>query len=232
MRSTKPADLSTRARIRDAAVLRFARSGFGASVRTIAKDAGVSAGLVMHHFGTKDGLRAACDEHVRSMIRQAKLENTERLADGRGFLQVFATSDGYGPLVGYVLRSLQDGSAVGREFIEQMIDDAVGYTAAAVEAGIAKPSIDERARARYLATSALGALLVGMTLDPPADDEDMTVFTSRYFAKHYLPMVELYTQGFLTTRQMLDDYLLYVSDPPAANDGAEPDGDAVDAHAT
>jgi hypothetical protein len=29
-----------------------------------------------------------------------------------------------------------------------------------------------------------------------------------------LPTLELFTEGILTTRRMLDDYLLYVGDPP------------------
>ncbi|MCL1801575.1 MAG: TetR family transcriptional regulator [Promicromonosporaceae bacterium] len=67
MRSTKPpaeGDLTTRARIRDAAITRFAKDGFGASIRTIADDAHVSPGLVIHHFGSKDQLREECDHHI------------------------------------------------------------------------------------------------------------------------------------------------------------------------
>ena len=216
--SPSPVDLSTRARIRDAAVLRFALDGFGAPVRAIAKEAGVSAALVMHHFGSKDALRAACDAHVREQIRIAKTENTQRAASGVGFFQVFATADGFGPLVGYVIQSMREGSAVGRDFVASMIADAEEYTKAAVDAGVARPSRDEKARARYLAMSAMGAMLVGLMLDPPTDADDVTVYVRRYFQQLYLPMVELYTEGFLTTRQMLDDYLLYIGDPPPRPD--------------
>ena len=55
-------DLSARAKIREAALRLFGRSGFGVSLRTIAQAAGVSPGLVIHHFGSKDGLRAAVDD--------------------------------------------------------------------------------------------------------------------------------------------------------------------------
>ena len=59
------ADLTSQARIRDAALVRFGADGFaGTSVRSIAADAGVSPALVLHHFGSKEGLRTACDEHV------------------------------------------------------------------------------------------------------------------------------------------------------------------------
>lgn len=65
-----PEDLTARARIRDAAMAEFADKGYtGATMRSIAAAAGVSVGLVQHHFGTKDGLRAACDEAVVDLVR-------------------------------------------------------------------------------------------------------------------------------------------------------------------
>jgi AcrR family transcriptional regulator len=63
--SARPSDLTAYARIRDAAFELFADRGVPAtSIRDIAAAAGVSAGLVQHHFGTKAGLRTAIDEHV------------------------------------------------------------------------------------------------------------------------------------------------------------------------
>src|SRR5690606_20135242 len=59
MSSVKPAPHTapkTAARIRDAAIVEFAAHGFTKStVRAIAESAGVSPGLVIHHFGSKDG---------------------------------------------------------------------------------------------------------------------------------------------------------------------------------
>jgi TetR/AcrR family transcriptional regulator, regulator of cefoperazone and chloramphenicol sensitivity len=58
-------DLTARARIRDAAIALFAERGIGpATIRDIAQAAGVSSGLVRHHFGSKEGLRRACDEYA------------------------------------------------------------------------------------------------------------------------------------------------------------------------
>ncbi len=68
-------DLTGRARIRDAAMLEFAEHGAkGATIRGIAKAAGVSPALVQHHFGTKEALRRACDEYVIETIRETKQE--------------------------------------------------------------------------------------------------------------------------------------------------------------
>ncbi|MFJ9387288.1 TetR family transcriptional regulator [Nocardioides sp. NPDC101246] len=213
MRSA-PADPTTRDRIRDAAVLRFARDGFGASVRSIATDAGVSPALVIHHFGSKDELHAECDEQILAEIRATKNDTIDELASGQGILHRFAAADEYAPMLGYVLRSLQDGGPVGRTFIEQMIEDAVGYTKHGVEAGLIKPSLDETARARYLVLSALGSLMLELTLNPAEDPSDISGIVRGFLTTSYLPMVELYTQGIFTTRRMLDEYLLYVPDPP------------------
>jgi len=210
---TPTSDLTARARIRDAAVLRFAQSGFEASVRSIATDAGISPALVMHHFGSKQELHAACDAHVLDLIAEVKREHIGRAASG-GLLVVLAQADELAPLVGYVLRSLQAGGAVGKTFVEHMIDDAEQYTAEAVAAGIAKPSRDERARVRYLVLSSLGALLLSVTFDPPEDSEDISAAVRKFTSDLYLPMLELFTEGFLSTRRLLDDYLDYVSDPP------------------
>lgn len=214
-----PSDGGARDRIRDAAVLRFARSGFDASVRAVAADAGVSAALVIHHFGSKDALHRACDEHVLAWIVASKRHNMGRATGGQ-LLQVLAESDEYAPLLGYVMRSLQSGGDVARAFVQHMIDDARVYVREAVADGIAKPSVDEDARARYLTLSALGTLSLSLTLDPPDDPENFSATLRTFLAEQYLPMIEMFAQGFLTSRRMLDDYLLYLSDPPT---GGHPD---------
>jgi AcrR family transcriptional regulator len=58
-----PADLTGRARLREAALRLFAEHGVaGASVRDIAEAAGVTAGLITHYFGSKEGLKKEVDE--------------------------------------------------------------------------------------------------------------------------------------------------------------------------
>ena len=58
-------DLTTKARIRDTAMELFGAEGVAAtSLRSVAAAAGVSPGLVVHHFGSKQGLVRAVDEAV------------------------------------------------------------------------------------------------------------------------------------------------------------------------
>jgi TetR/AcrR family transcriptional regulator, regulator of cefoperazone and chloramphenicol sensitivity len=72
-------DLTPYARIRNAALEGFAARGIEAtSIRDVAAMAGVSPGLVQHHFGTKAGLREAVDEYVVEVAA----ETFEGLVDG------------------------------------------------------------------------------------------------------------------------------------------------------
>src|SRR5260370_23857062 len=66
-------DLTARARIRDAALRLFAERGMdGTTIRDIARAAGVSGGLIRHHFGAKDDLRTACDSYALDQIMRIK----------------------------------------------------------------------------------------------------------------------------------------------------------------
>lgn len=59
------ADLTAKARIRNAALELFAAQGEDrVSLRTVAAHAGVTVGLVQHHYKTKDALRSAVDRLV------------------------------------------------------------------------------------------------------------------------------------------------------------------------
>lgn len=60
-------DLTSRAVIRDEALRLFARDGPEVvSLQRVAQVAGVSPGLVAHHFGSKAGLREAVVAHVEA----------------------------------------------------------------------------------------------------------------------------------------------------------------------
>ena len=116
-------DLSTRARIRNAAMVEFGDKGFkGATMKSIAAAAGVSVGLVQHHFGTKDGLRAACEEQVLDLVR-FKTDAVE--AGSISDPQVLSALMAIGPQVQrYVGRALVEDSPG----IRGMVDDVMSLT--------------------------------------------------------------------------------------------------------
>jgi AcrR family transcriptional regulator len=104
-------DLTARARIRDAAMRHFAEEGFEkATIRGIAETAGVSSGLIRHHFGSKEALRDFCDEYVLKITR--KLNDETWAAFESGDLGKAASSRApTGQFNRYIARSLIDGGS-------------------------------------------------------------------------------------------------------------------------
>lgn len=208
----RDADLTTRARIRNAAIEEFAIRGFGASVREIAARAGVTAGLITHHFGSKDNLRVECDTEVIRQYRAIK-GGGSAMSPAQS-MSVLAELDEYAPMFVYILRSVRDGGAAGIQFLEQMIQEAIAYAAEGEKSGLVRPSRDPEARARYLVTSSLGGILLQLSLQPQLDLADVGATVRRIVDEITLPTLEIYTEGVLTDRRYLDEYLLYVGDPP------------------
>ena len=148
-----------RDRILTAALARVAEHGAaGASVRAIAGDAGVSPALVLHHFGSKDGLLAACDEHVAAVIGAAK---SDAMARGPGLdvaAAVAAASTRAAPLGAYLARRLVEGGPAVTALVDRLVTDAHGYVRAGIESGLVRPSVHERERTVLLTLWSLGAL--------------------------------------------------------------------------
>src|SRR3954469_13424606 len=99
-------DLTDVARIRDAAIQQFGQHGFNVGLRAIAEAAGVSAALVIHHFGSKDGLLKACDNYVGEEIYNVKSESIRSTDPATWFAQV-AAIESYAPMMAYLVRSMQ-----------------------------------------------------------------------------------------------------------------------------
>jgi AcrR family transcriptional regulator len=109
-------DLTARARIRDAALELFAARGMGnATIRDIAQAAGVSSGLLRHHFGSKEGLRDACDEYAMAELtalgaRFTEMQMIDRVEPRTLLLQR------------YLIQSTMDGSPAAAAMFDRMIE--------------------------------------------------------------------------------------------------------------
>lgn len=114
-------DFTARARIREAAVRAFARDGFDAtSMRSIAKDAGVSAALIVHHFGDKNTLRSECDDYVVSIF----LDDKHDLIDAPTADRIRAAVndiDRYGPYLDYLSRMLGDSTPAADHLFDELV---------------------------------------------------------------------------------------------------------------
>jgi AcrR family transcriptional regulator len=119
-------DLTAKARIRNAALDLYAEHGEDrTSMRAIAAAAGVTVGLVAHHFGNRDGVRDAVEQlvvdHFRVAIRQTPVRGTpEEISAGRnaGVAEMLRRNP---IIVDYLRRALLDPS--GRsQLLRRMTD--------------------------------------------------------------------------------------------------------------
>ncbi|MBF6327309.1 TetR/AcrR family transcriptional regulator [Nocardia transvalensis] len=200
-------DLSTRARIRDAAIVVFGEQGFGVGVRAIAAAAGVSPGLVNHHFGSKDGLREACDEYVRALIRQVKTDYI-RKPSSRGLLEALGEIGDFAPYIAYMMRAFQAGGSLMTTLYEHLVEDVEGYLTVGIEAGTLRPPRDLKATARYLALHNGGAFFLFLQLYAARHDGklDYRKALQEYGEMAVLPALEIFTNGLFTDSTMLEQY--------------------------
>lgn len=120
-------DLTAKARIRNTALDLYSKSGPDRiSLRAIASEAGVTLGLVQHHYKTKAGLRDAVDQLVVDYFAAALAEVPE--ADHPDDLAA-ARDDAVRrmlranpPVVDYVRRALLDPSGENLHLLDVLVD--------------------------------------------------------------------------------------------------------------
>lgn len=192
-------DRSTKARIRDAAIACFAEHGFAATTaRKVATAAGVSAGLVMHHFDSMDGLKAACNEHVAAVIREKK---DSVLSEGPQLDLLSALRDtDYANLTAYVAQALVEDSATVDQLVDGLVADAEAYIQRGVDTGMIKPSDNPSGRAALMTLWSLGGIalhrhmkrLLGVDLTDPNVNLDPD------FLAYVRPVFEILGGGLFT----------------------------------
>ena len=111
-------------RIRTAALRSFATYGSSAtSLRTVAEAAGVSVGLVQHHFVNKAGLIKAVDDHVMKVVvatisQPIAPPPADSIAEMGG--RVTRIMAEHPDVVDYVGRALIDGSPLGTTIFDTL----------------------------------------------------------------------------------------------------------------
>lgn len=150
-------DRTASAKLRDACIEIVSQLGTrAATARAVADRAGVSLGLIRHHFGSMGELLHACDRHVAALVRARK---EDAIAAGSAFDALGAVrATGSDHIMGYLAMRLGDDADGINDLVDVMIADAEGYIISSVEAGLMTPSADEHARAAMLTIYALGSL--------------------------------------------------------------------------
>jgi AcrR family transcriptional regulator len=166
-RTATPEDLTAKARIFDAAIEAFARYGSKASVRNIAVASGVSPGLVIHHFHSKQSLRKACDAEV--LKRYHELEVKAVVSPVASVGAVEELSEESGMIFVYMLRSLADGGSAARKFMSELLVETEEIMKVSLDQGLINPSVNESARSEFWSMQTIGYMLLRYLLEQPDD---------------------------------------------------------------
>ncbi|MEV0622072.1 TetR family transcriptional regulator [Nonomuraea sp. NPDC050404] len=194
-------DLTAQAKIRNAAVAHFARDGFQkTNLRAIAATAGVSAALIIRHFGSKDELRSVCDDHVlRMLVRRA------RTAAGPGGVrdlsrEYLSNAEEYGLHVQYMTRAIEEDSPAATTFVDTLVEESEQFFTDGIADGSLRPSSDIRALAVLNVLIGLATLTMAPPLTRALGFERMGPEALRRLGP---PMLELYTHGMYADDTML-----------------------------
>lgn len=193
-------DLTTRARIRDAAIACFARDGFaGTTLRKIAAEAEVSAALIVHHFGGKDGLREACDEYVVAAFLDEKEAITGTAAADMMRAALDAPEE-HIALLDYLTRMLVDTSPASDRLFDAFFAGTRTMLEGQVEAGVMNPLSDLDVTAAYMTLYGLGPVLLQRHLARALGEERLT---TPLLERSTIPVLELFTHGLYTDDRLL-----------------------------
>lgn len=186
--------------IRDSAMALFAERGFAAvTVRQIAATAGASPALVIHHFGSKDGLRTAIDARVAEAIEEmlVQLPNVVRDGSYQSLAAVMADwFDREPSLANYMRRMLIDGGEPADALFTLFFETATRTSDALVRAGIVREPADPAAQAAFLVGNDLAVILLRPQLERVTGVDPLS---HEGLARWSAVAIDVYTNGIFTT---------------------------------
>lgn len=162
-------DLTAAATIRETAMRLFGERGAATvTVREIATAAGVSPALVIHHYKSKDGLKAAVDERAIAMLQAMLAKSSDPQLTARApdqsmaqLMDAFAEEIAQFPtLLPYLRRLLVDGGEPTAALFRSMFEATRTALRRMQAAGQIAPAADEDARAAFLLCNDLGAIIL------------------------------------------------------------------------
>lgn len=198
-------DTTSRALIRNCALRLFGERGPDVvTVRDIAACAKVSPGLVLHHYGSKQGLREAVDAHVSSifdaMLDKAMAE-PESFASGepqmvKTFAELFADiAAENSPIPAYLRRLVLSGDPVGQKLFRQWFRLARNALDVMAANGSIKHAPDGDAMAAFLLVNDLAMILLN---DHIADAIGVDPLTPQGMQRWAATAFDVYLNGAFT----------------------------------
>ncbi|WP_067712317.1 TetR/AcrR family transcriptional regulator [Nocardia yamanashiensis] len=163
-------DLTAKARIRNAAMDLFAQYGESrVSLRAVAAEAGVTLGLVQHHFKTKAGLIEAVDQlivdYFSAAVSSVPLTGTpgeNAAARNEAVREMLRANPA---VVNYVRRAVLEPSEDQMRLLESLIELTRREVGILREAGLASTSRRESTQIVDVLVSMFGELLLAPMID-------------------------------------------------------------------
>lgn len=163
-------DLTAKARIRNAAMDLYAEYGEDhTSMRAIAAAAGVTVGLLVHHFGTKDRLRDAVDQLVvdyfAQAIAQAPITGTPAEIGAARDAAVAEMLAANPAVVNYLRRAVLNPNTSGGPLLERLTDLARREVTQLRATGVASTTRSESSQVIGVMVRQLGQLFLQPMID-------------------------------------------------------------------
>jgi AcrR family transcriptional regulator len=159
-------DLSSKARIREAALELFATKGSDqVSIRRIARHAGVSPNLVMHYYRSKEGLRAAVDDAAfrrfgDAFARAAQTAHTREDVAAACAHEIFVLAREEPHLADYLSRTLVEGGPSAARTFDGLFALARAELLRLREAGVVRSTVEVDIQALQSVSRWLAPLLL------------------------------------------------------------------------
>lgn len=193
-------DLTAKAKIRDVALHLFGRLGYAAtSVRAIAKMAGVSPALIVHHFESKDGLRRACDRYaVHELLgRAGEVPGDDASSAIQRWL---ADVDAHRPLIEYTARMLTSRSPAADEIFDALRDATATMLDEQVAAGVMREPDDRIMTALYVTLHGVVPLVMHRQVSRVLGADQLS---EQGIRRSTVPILDLYTHGLYADDRFL-----------------------------
>lgn len=193
--SSTSKDLSSAARIRTSAFALFAKHGIRATtVRMVADDAGVSAGLVLHHFGSKHGLRTACDEWLLEQLGRDKAAALQ--GDARAVGQMSRQLAELSPYMDYIVAGLSEGGDGADRLFDRVCDMTDELITEGIRAGTMRDPQDRVAWVTTLTALTCGASMLGGQVARRLGGHKL--LDPDVYVRYALASMDLFTHGMFT----------------------------------
>jgi AcrR family transcriptional regulator len=171
---TAPAEAHGRTRIRAAALELFAARGVaGTSMRAVAARAGVSLGLVVHHFGSKEALAAEVDREVVARFDAALSASGDSLTLELPSVLAGAVTgvSTTGPeFRDYLRRTLLEAGPAGSSVFASLLEVVRRHLRRLDEMGLVRPDADPMWLAPQILMVIIAPTLLGPLLAPAVGD--------------------------------------------------------------